>query len=298
MSFKTRPLSDALGVEVMGVDPSRDIDEAGIAELRRLWLKHCILLFRGVDWTPARQVAFTRRFGALHIMPGLASEHSTNHPDHPEVMVVSNIKRAGKPIGLKRAGWGWHSDGEDKMLPNMGSLLHALKLPPDTGDTAFANSYKAYDSLPKATRDRIDGRRGRFSRTEMHAINYPEMPALTDRERRDRPDVWHPITRTHPETGRTALYVGRWTVEIEGIARDEGKALLRDLIAHAVQPEFVYTHRWTVGDAILWDNRCVQHRAMPFDDDKYERHMHRTTLEGDIPYFVSAAGERIESAAA
>jgi len=87
-------------------------------------------------------------------------------------------------------------------------------------------------------------------------------------------------------------------VEIEGIARDEGKALLRDLIAHAVQPEFVYTHRWTVGDAILWDNRCVQHRAMPFDDDKYERHMHRTTLEGDIPYFVSAAGERIESAAA
>jgi len=158
MSFKTRPLSDALGVEVMGVDPSRDIDEAGIAELRRLWLKHCILLFRGVDWTPARQVAFTRRFGALHIMPGLASEHSTNHPDHPEVMVVSNIKRAGKPIGLKRAGWGWHSDGEDKMLPNMGSLLHALKLPPDTGDTAFANSYKAYDSLPKATRDLIAGR--------------------------------------------------------------------------------------------------------------------------------------------
>ncbi len=294
-AFETRPLSEALGVEVLGVDPSGSLDDGDVAELRRLWLAHCILLFRGVDWTPEQHIAFTLQFGALYTMPGIASKTSTNLSGHPEIMVVSNIKRAGKPIGLRRAGWGWHSDGEDKMVPNMGSLLHALKVPPQGGDTGFANTYKAYEALSPAIRKRIDGRRCRFSRTERHAVNYPNLPPLTDQEKRGRPDVWHPITRTHPETGRTALYVGRWAVEIEGIPKDEGRALIQELTAHAVKPEFTYTHRWKSGDAILWDNRCTQHRAMPFDDDTYERHMQRTTLDGDTPYFVTARGERMES---
>ncbi len=295
MAIRTRPLSEALGVEVSGVDPAGPIDDVTIGELRRLWLAHNILLFRGVDWTPDRHVRFTRRFGPLHIMPTLASDTPINLAEHPEVMVVSNIAHGAAKAGLRRAGWGWHSDGEDKALPNMGSLLHALKIPPEGGDTAFANTYKAYEALPQATRDRIDGRRCRFSRVEKHIINYPNLAPLTEQEKQDRPDVWHPAVRTHPETGRKALYIGRWAVEIEGVAGDEGRALIEELCAFTVRPEFVHTHSWKVGDAILWDNRCTQHRALPFDDSRYERDMRRTTLEGDAPYYVSETGQVITS---
>lgn len=295
MALEIRPLSDALGAEVQGVDLAAPLDDRTIAEIRRHWLDHGILLFRDVQWTPAQHVAFTRRFGDLHIMPGLGHDVSTNHPDHAEIMVVSNVKRNGTPIGLRRAGWGWHSDGEDKKLPNMGSLLHALKVPPDCGDTSFANTYKAYEALPQETRARIEGRLGRFSRAERHSANYPNLPPLTAEEIATRPDIWHPVTRTHPETGRTALFIGRWAVEIEGIPRAEGETLIEELTSHIVKPEFTYTHRWREGDAILWDNRCTQHCAQPFDDERYERHMQRTTLEGDTPFYKAESGEKIVS---
>ena len=295
MALELRPLSDAIGAEVLSVDLASPLGDGVIADIRAAWLDHNILLFRDVDWTPAQHVAFTRRLGDLHIMPGLAHETSTNHPDHPEIMVVSNVKRNGVPIGLRRAGWGWHSDGEDKRLPNMGSPLHALKVPPGRGDTAFANTTKAYEARDPAIRARIEGKLGRFSRVERHNHNYPDLPPLTEEEKAGRPDVWHPVTRTHPETGRTALFIGRWAVEIEGVPKAEGEALIEDLTQHAVKPEFTYTHRWRKGDAILWDNRCTQHCALPFDDEAYERHMQRTTLEGDPPFYAAPGGARIES---
>ena len=295
MTLELRPLSDAIGAEVLSVDLASPLGDGVIADIRAAWLDHNILLFRDVDWTPAQHVAFTRRLGGLHIMPGLAHETSTNHPDYPEIMVVSNVKRNGVPIGLRRAGWGWHSDGEDKRLPNMGSLLHALKVPPGRGDTAFANTTKAYEALDPAICARIEGKLGRFSRVERHNHNYPDLPPLTEEEKAGRPDVWHPVTRTHPETGRTALFIGRWAVEIKGVPKAEGEALIEDLTQHAVKPEFTYTHRWRKGDAILWDNRCTQHCALPFDDEAYERHMQRTTLEGDTPFYEAPGGARIES---
>lgn len=293
--MELRPLSKAIGAEVLGVDLAASLSDEVISDIRAAWLEHNILLFRGVNWTPAQHVAFTRRFGDLHIMPGLGHKNPTNHPDHPEIMVVSNVKRNGTPIGLRRAGWGWHSDGEDKRLPNMGSLLHALKVPPDRGDTAFANTYKAYEALDPETRERIEGKLGRFSRTERHNHNYPNLPALTEVEKAGRPDVWHPVTRTHPETGRTALFIGRWAVEIEGIPKEEGEPLIEALTKHAVKSDFTYTHHWQAGDAILWDNRCTQHCALPFDDENYERHMQRTTLEGDTPFYQVPGGGRLKS---
>ena len=298
MTIEVRPLSDALGAEIRGVDPSGDIDHEVVAEIRQAWLDHCILLFRGLSWTPAQHVAFTRRFGRLHIMPRLAATESSNLAEHPEVLVVSNVVKDGKPLGLRRAGWGWHSDGEDKAVPNMGSMLYAVKVPPADGDTGFTNTYKAFEALPRETRERIEGRRCRFSRVDMHPINYPHLPALTEQEKRDRPDVWHPLVRTHPETGRKSLYIGRWSVEIEGMPIDEGKALIAELTDFAVQPRFVYRHRWKAGDAILWDNRCTQHCAIPYDDEKYERHMLRTTLEGDVPYYATVRSEVVTAAAA
>lgn len=293
MTLEIRPLSDALGAEIAGVDPSREIPEAEFAEIRQAWLDHALLLFRGLDWTPEQQIAFTRRFGPLHIMTPL----HFNMPGHPEIFQVSNVVREGKEVGLKRAGWGWHSDGEDKRVPNAGSLLYAVTVPPTGGDTAFANMYAAYDALPDDMRRRIEGRRVRTSRIQLHNVHYPDLPPLTEEDKRDRPDMYHPIVRVHPESGRKSLYCGRWAVEIEGIPEAEGRELIAFLQEFAVRPQFVYVHKWSVGDAVLWDNRCLQHCAQPFEDDKYERHMLRTTLEGDVPFYGEIRSDVARAAA-
>ena len=279
MTLDVRPLSPAMGAEIRGIDPNGDIDEQTFAEIRQAWLEHCIILLRDVSFTPRQQVAFSRRFGPLHIMTPL----SLNLEDHPEVFVVSNRLRDGKPVGLRRAGWGWHSDGEDKLIPNAGSFLYAIEVSPGQGDTQFANMYKALEALPHSLREAIEGRRGRFSRIDLHQLNYPELAPLTEQEKRDRPDVYHPLIRTHPESGRDSLYIGRWATDIEGMERERGAEIIRALREFSVREEFVYRHTWQPGDAILWDNRCTQHCALPFDDERFERHMHRTTLEGDLP---------------
>jgi alpha-ketoglutarate-dependent taurine dioxygenase len=273
------------GAEVTGLDPGLVLDEAGFAAIRQAWLDHSILVFRGLALSPQRQIAFTRGFGPLHIM--LPMQY--NLDGHPEIFVVGNAEEGGRPVGMRRAGMGFHSDGEDKAIPNAGSFLHAVQVPPEGGDTIFADMYAAWAALPAALRGRLVGRRARFSRIEMHHVHYPHLPPLTEEQKRDRPDVWHPIARRHPLSGRTALYVGRWAVEIEGMAAEEGRALIAELCAWAQKPEFLYRHAWRPGDAVLWDNRCTQHCATPFDEARYTRRMHRTTLEGEAPALAVAA---------
>jgi len=127
------------------------------------------------------------------------------------------------------------------------------------------------------------GRQARFSRIDLHNVHYPLLPALTEQQKRERPDVYHPLLRRHPRSGRTSLYIGRWACDIEGMPADEGRALITWLQQFAQQPQFIYRQKWRVGDAVLWDNRCTQHCATGFDDEKYVRIMYRTTLEGDVP---------------
>jgi taurine dioxygenase len=140
----------------------------------------------------------------------------------------------------------------------------------------------AYDALPEDMRRAIAGKRARFSRAEMHRINYPNSRPYTAEELAARPDVYHPLSRRHPRTGRVSLYIGRWACDIEGLPPDEGRAIIAFLQEFARQDRFVYRHHWRDGDAVLWDNRCTQHCATPFDE-RYTRLMHRTTLEGDAP---------------
>ena len=244
--------------------------------------------------TPQAQIAFTRRLGPLHIMEPL----EFNLPGYPEIFVVSNIEEGGKAVGLKRAGWGWHSDGEDKTIPNAGSLLYAHEVPPAEGDTLFADTYAAFARLPPDVRRAIVGRRACFSRARLHHVHYPHMAPLTDEQKRRRPDVWHPIARRHPRSGWTALYIGRWACEVEGLAEAEGRELIACLTDFAHRPEFVYRHQWRIGDAILWDNRCTQHCATPFDDASHRRLMHRTTLEGEVPLVATEPVLRPPQAAA
>jgi alpha-ketoglutarate-dependent taurine dioxygenase len=294
MALQFRPLHETFGAEVVGADLAGDIDAATFREIESAWHRYSILLFRGVAWTPAQHVAFTRRFGPLHIM----EPPEFNLPAFPEVLVVSNVEKDNKPIGMKRAGWGWHSDGEDKALPNAGSFIHAIKLPPSDGDTLYADTYAAFNALADDVRRRIIGRRACFSRARFHEVYYPHLGPLTEAQKKARPDVWHPIARRHPHTGWTSLYIGRWAYKIDGMDDGEAQELIDYLKDFAIRPEFVYRHQWRVGDALLWDNRCVQHCATPFDDAKYERLMHRTTLEGETPIMAEEAVLRPEFALA
>jgi alpha-ketoglutarate-dependent taurine dioxygenase len=279
MPIDVRPLHDSFGAEVVGAGLACDLDDRTLAAIQDAWTRYSLLLFRDVRMTPAQHVAFTRRLGALHVM----EPPEFNLPDHPEVFVVSNVEEDGKPVGLRRAGWGWHSDGEDKAVPNAGSLLYALEVPPEGGDTLFADTYAAFAALPAGIRRTVAGRRACFSRVRLHHVHYPHLPPLTDEQKARRPDVWHPIPRRHPRSGWTALYIGRWACEVEGLPDEEGLGLIRHLQEFATRPEFVYRHRWRVGDAVLWDNRCTQHCATEYDEVRHRRRMHRTTLEGEPP---------------
>ena len=267
MAVEFRALHGEFGAEVLGVAANLRVDEATLRAIEAAWFRHGILVFRDLDMIPEDHIAFTRRLGPLHI----------------EILAVGNAEADGKPLGLRGAGMGFHTDGEDKMIPNAGSFLYARIVPPEGGDTLFSDLVAAYAALPAEMRDKIAGRRVRFSRADMHRINYPNMRPYTAEELRARPDVHHPLVRRHPRSGRVSLYIGRWACDIEGLAQDEGRAIVQYLQDFAQQDRFIYRHRWRAGDAVLWDNRRTQHCATPFDEVRYTRLMHRTTLEGDAP---------------
>ena len=285
MALGFRPLHGRFGAEILGAPPDLHLTGQEFRQVEQAWFDHSILLFRNLSMTPAQHIAFTRRLGPLHVMEPL----NLNLPGHPEVFVVSNATKDGKPIGLKRAGEGFHTDGEDKRIPNAGSFLYAIELPPERGDTLFVDMYAAFEALPDEIKRKLAGRRARFSRIDLHHVHYPLMDALTEQQKHDRPDVFHPLLRRHPRSGRTSLYIGRWAIDIEGMDPAEGRALIQYLQQHAQQPQFIYRQVWRVGDAVLWDNRCTQHCATGFDDERYVRTMYRTTLEGDEPQMAEPA---------
>jgi taurine dioxygenase len=289
MTLEIVPFERGFGAEVRGIAPDLDIPDAQFRQVSDAWTRHSVLRFRGLRMSPEQHIAFSRRLGPLHIMKPL----KFNLEGHPEVFVVSNASKddPSRPVtrseageaGLRRAGEGFHTDGEDKRIPNAGSLLYALRVPPERGDTLFVDMYAAYEALPEAVRQAIAGRRARYSRIDLHGVHYPHMGPLTEEEKRDRPDVFHPLARRHPVSGRTSLYIGRWACDVEGLAPEEGRRLIAYLQDFAQQPRFQFRQQWQQGDAVLWDNRCTQHCATGFDDAAYVRTMYRTTLEGDEP---------------
>ena len=201
MAFEIKPIKGDFGGEVRGVDPGLEVDDETLRELEAAWYRHSILVFRSLAMSPDQHIAFTRRLGKLHIMEPL----EYNLEGHPEVLVVSNARTERRPLGLRGAGMGFHTDGEDKAIPNAGSFLYALKIPPEGGDTLFSDLYAAYAALPDDSKRAIAGKRARFSRISLHNVNYPHLPPLTEDQKRDRPDVLHPLVRRHPRSGRTAL---------------------------------------------------------------------------------------------
>ncbi len=283
LNFRFRRFDAPLGAEIVGLDLARPLDEATFAAVRKSFLaSEGVLVLRAQSITPAQHIDFSRRFGPLmiHVLKQYLL------PGHPEILQVSNVIENGKPIGLGDAGRNWHSDLSYAPEPSLGSLLYALELPAEGGDTSFANMYAAYDALAPEIRRRIEGKRAAHSYSHSYDRfdGSPFRPALTEAQKDQVREVVHPVVRTHPETGRKALFVNEgFTSRILDLPEAESRALLAFLFAHSAEARFVYRHRWQEHDLVFWDNRCAIHLAHGCPAHM-RRHMHRTTIKGEAPY--------------
>ena len=268
------PLSPALGIEVRDVDLSRPLDGPTFARIERAWHDGLILLFRGQDLDEAQQAAFGARFGEL----GKVLHRHGGHGSHPGVMYVSNIVENGRLVGALPDGeMYFHSDQCYTERPAMATMLYAMEIPSRGGNTLFANMYRAYEALPPEVQAQLAGKRA------WNVYDYAANPTRRGSVAAQAPRFAHPVVRTHPATGRKALYVNRLMTEsILGMPHEESDRLLAFLFDHAEQPRFVYEHAWRPGDLILWDNRCTLHARTDFDAAE-RRKLRRVALLGDVP---------------
>jgi taurine dioxygenase len=282
-TFQVALFEAPLGAEILGLDLNRPLPQRDFQRLHKAHLDHHLLVFRDQRITAQQQVDFSRRFGPLqiHVL------RNFQLPSNPEVLIISNIIEDGKPIGLGDAGHFWHSDLSYVETPSLGSMLHAQELPAEGGDTLFANMHLAWDTLPAALRNAVQDARAEHSyltQYEELRRRSPFRPALTQAQIDEVKPAVHPVVRTHPETGRKALFVSEhFTTRIVGLPEDESRALLAELFAHSVLPQHVYRHRWLPHDLVFWDNRSLMHLAAG-TPAHLRRKLYRTTIEGDVPF--------------
>ncbi|WP_313171691.1 TauD/TfdA dioxygenase family protein [Massilia oculi] len=283
-AFAVHPIIGApLGAEVVGLDLSRPLGAEDFGRLHRAHLDHHVLVFRDQHITPAQQVEFSRRFGQLQIHV-LRNFQLTGHP---EVLIVSNIRENGEPIGLGDAGHFWHSDLSYKETPSLGSMLHAQELPAEGGDTLFANQHTAWQALPDELKREVEGLRAEhwyLAKYDELRRKNPFRPKLTQAQIDEVKPVDHPVVRTHPETGRKALFVSEhFTTRILGVPEQRSRELLDALFDYGTRPQHVYRHQWRPHDMVFWDNRSLMHLAAGCPDH-LRRKLYRTTIEGDVPF--------------
>jgi taurine dioxygenase len=285
MTIEIRPVDGCFAAEVLGADIGAN-DDATFAAVRTALLDHGVIVIRDQTLPPEIQVAFSRRFGTVEGRRPSASD-GVLMKGLPEITLLSNRREKGELIGNADAGRYWHSDQSFQEKPNLATLVYALEIPDEGGDTLFADLVGAYETLPKATRRRIEGRRAAHTFAKhYHAImaQGSTRPPLTPEQLAELKEMWHPVVRTLPETGRKSLFINPGhTTRIEGMDEAESRDLLEDLFAHCLRPENVYRHQWRLGDAVFWDNRAVMHKAETYDMTRYTRHMHRTSIHGDRP---------------
>lgn len=280
------PSGAALAADVVGVDLTQPMPDATYQQIRKAWNDHLVLRFRSQKLDDPQFLNFARLFGELEKAPIHAGTVVEN--PYPEISVMSNIKVNGKSIGnLGHYEAVWHSDMSYNELTPIGSLLYAIEVPPTGGNTGFNNMYLAYETLPAALKRAIAGKTCRHDSSRNSAGELRKgFTEVTDP--RAAPGANHPLVRTHPETRRNALFLGRrQSAYINGLPLDESEELLNRLWAHATKPEFEWYQVWQVGDLVMWDNRCAMHRRDAFDPNT-RRLMHRTQLKGDQPFFDQA----------
>jgi len=289
MAIPVRKCDAALGAEIV-FDLSRAIDDRTFAELEGIFHDNIVVFFRDQHLTNEQHIAFSRRLGDLEIH--IVKKYLL--PEDPEILLVSNIKNdAGEHIGLADAGFTWHSDTSYRKNPSRCSLLYAKEVPhrdgKPLGDTVFANCIAAYEALPDAMKRRLAGTKAIHRYSMRRRVDNSPRPKLTAAQLAETPDIAHPIVRSHPYTGRKALYVtageciGIVLRDGEQMPEDEALDMIAELDAHCVRAEFCYRHSWRIGDLVMWDNASAMHLAICDYALPERRLMHRTTVIGPEP---------------
>jgi taurine dioxygenase len=286
MPISVKRCDTALGAEI-SFDLSGPIDDADFRAIETAFHDNIVAVFRDQSLSNERHIEFSRRFGELEVH--IVKKYLL--PGYPEILLVSNIKNAaGEHIGLADAGFTWHSDVSYRRNPSRCSLLYAKEVPHADdgtvlGDTVFANCIAAHEALPATMKRRLAGLKAIHRYSSRRRIENSPRPKLTPAQLAETPDIAHPIVRTHPFTGRKAIYVTAGEcIGIEGMPEDEAVDLIAELDAHCVKPEFLYRHRWRVGDLVMWDNASAMHLAICDYALPQRRLMHRTTVIGGQPF--------------
>jgi taurine dioxygenase len=272
-TFTVRQLSPALGAEILGVDLRDPIGDALKQKFLDAWHQNLVILLRDQSLDEDTQVRFAETFGP----PAKITSGRTFSVKHPSVMLISNIREGGKPIGALPDGeMHFHTDQCHQEIPAKASMLYAIEIPSKGGNTLFSNAYAAYETLPEDIKHCVAGRRALNAYDKdstLRTANYDNAGS----------SYWHPVVRTHPATGRKALYVNRlMTRAIEGLAREESDAILQKLFDHQEQPKFIHEHIWRPGDILMWDNRCTLHARTDFSAGE-RRLLRRVTILGEKP---------------
>jgi taurine dioxygenase len=274
--LKVRRMGYALGARVTGVDLKRPLDDATVAQIRHLWLEHCALCFPNQDLSKEEFLAFARRFGDLISF----SPQDAVHPDPVlnNITLLTNKSVDGKPYTGLKSGASWHTDQSFCTEPPVGTFLCCKETPPVGGDTMFANLYMAYDALSPAMKSMVESLSAVHVGPRYYRTGRTEIPTA------------QPLVRVHPETKRKALYAaGDRARIVQGMTEEESRPLLDFLLGHVVSYEFTYRHRWTVNDVVMWDNRCLMHKALcDYDLQNDARHLFRCSLKGSPsgePYY-------------
>lgn len=278
--FETRPLHPVFGAEIIGISLEQAVQDQFWPKVHEAFLDYEMLMFRSVDLPPATQVAFARRFGEVQIHP----VNQMHGYGHPEIYLLSNVGADGKPNGRHpdKGTLYWHSDGSWRKHSGLATMMYSEICPKAGGHTEFCDMYAAYENLSPEWKHRIKGLKAvhnlDFSRTRRHGHD-----PLTPEQKAKVPPVAQPIVRRHPETDRPAIFLGDHAEYIEGMPYEEGRALIEELNVLATPPHLVYSHKWTPGQCIVWDNRCTLHRATNFDTAADLRKMRRCTINGEPP---------------
>lgn len=286
MAVGVTPLQPTFGAVVRGVDFSQPLAPDLFAEIEAAFNRYSVLVFPVQSITDEQQIAFSRRFGPLETSTIYTGE-KRRRLQRPEVFDISNLDPDGQVMGrndLKRlynlGNQLWHTDSSFKYIPARASLLSAREIPPEGGETEFTDMRAAYDALPDEKRRQLEGLIAEHS--IFHSRSLHGFTEFNDNVRREMPPVPQVMVRTHAGSGRKTLYLASHASHVIGWPVERGRALINELIEFATQPQFVYQHRWRVGDMVMWDNRCTMHRGRPYDEARYRRVLHRTTVSDEI----------------
>ncbi len=277
--IKITPHVNNFGAEITGINLNSDISEDDFKIVHSAFLQHKVLVFREQAIEDETHQAFASLFGDLdgHI------NKQTRHKALPKVQVFSNVNKDGSTTGIhpEKGTLVWHTDKSYTATPSLTTILRSPAIANKGGDTLFADMARAFDELPENTKSKIQTLRA-IHDWKRSREKSDERPATKD-EITAAPPVDHPVVRTHPETGKRALYIGNHSSHVLGMPRPEGEALLAELEMHATQQHFVYRHKWRINDVLMWDNRCTMHCVEPYDADKEKRAVHRVVVKGDKP---------------